>query len=243
MDIARDATLHQRILNDLESQIVSGAWAPGHRLPFEVDLAKQYGCSRMTVNKVMTQLAKAGLIERRKKSGSFVTQPQAQSAVLEIHDIKTEVASLKLAYSYALLVTTERDADIEDRRRLGLEKAGPVLEVRCIHLAAGDPFCLEERLINLDVVPDARHADFSTIAPGPWLLERAPWTAAQHNIQAVGADRDMAKLLKLKPETACLVIERRTWNTIGPVTHVRFTYPGTRHRVVADFQPSSSQPR
>ncbi|MGO8256693.1 hypothetical protein ACC792_37950, partial [Rhizobium ruizarguesonis] len=53
-------------------------------------------------NAVLTQLAKAGLIERRKKSGSFVTQPQAQSAVLEIHDIKAEVQSLNLPYSYAV---------------------------------------------------------------------------------------------------------------------------------------------
>jgi GntR family histidine utilization transcriptional repressor len=56
----------------------------------------------MTVNKALTQLAKAGLIERRKKSGSFVTQPQAQSAVLEIHDIEAEVTSLNLAYAFAI---------------------------------------------------------------------------------------------------------------------------------------------
>lgn len=84
-------TLHQRILTEIEGRIVSGEWPPGHRLPFEVDLADQYHCSRMTVNKVMGQLAKAGLIERRKKSGSFVRQPQIQSAVLQIHDIGAEV--------------------------------------------------------------------------------------------------------------------------------------------------------
>jgi GntR family histidine utilization transcriptional repressor len=72
MNGSKDATLHQSILSEIEGRIVSGEWPPGHRIPFEVDLAQQYGCSRMTVNKVMTQLAKAGLIERRKKSGSFV---------------------------------------------------------------------------------------------------------------------------------------------------------------------------
>ncbi len=57
---------------DLERLILSGDWPPGHRLPFEVDLAAQYGCSRMTANKVLTQLARAGLIERRKNPAALL---------------------------------------------------------------------------------------------------------------------------------------------------------------------------
>ncbi|MBW8787882.1 MAG: GntR family transcriptional regulator, partial [Rhizobium leguminosarum] len=49
MNQSRDPTLHQRILSDIEGRIVSGDWPPGHRIPFEVDLATQYDCSRMTV--------------------------------------------------------------------------------------------------------------------------------------------------------------------------------------------------
>ena len=108
MATIKEATLHQRILSDIEGQIVSGAWPPGHRIPFEMALAEQYDCSRMTVNKALTQLARAGLIERRKRSGSFVTHPQAQSAVLEIHDIKSEVLSLNLSYSHKLVKLAER---------------------------------------------------------------------------------------------------------------------------------------
>ena len=59
-------TLHSRILADIEGRIVSGEWSPGYRLPFEVDLAVQFGCSRMTMNKVLAQLVRSGLVERRK---------------------------------------------------------------------------------------------------------------------------------------------------------------------------------
>ncbi len=94
----------------------------------------------MTVNKALTQLAKAGLIERRKKSGSFVTQPQAQSAVLEIHDIKAEVQSLNLTYSYAVSARTVRKAKADDIRRLDVPSGSSVVEVVCIHHAGGRPF-------------------------------------------------------------------------------------------------------
>jgi GntR family histidine utilization transcriptional repressor len=239
MNGSKDATLHQSILSEIEGRIVSGEWPPGHRIPFEVDLAQQYGCSRMTVNKVMTQLAKAGLVERRKKSGSFVTQPQAQSAVLEIHDIKAEVQSLNLPYSYRVVAKSSRKAKAGDGRLPDLAAGTPLLELACVHFAGPRPFCLEERLINLETVPDAATADFGDVAPGAWLLKQVPWTTAEHKIHALSAGNAAADALDIARGTACLVIERRTWSNAGPVTHVRFTYPGDRHALVARFSPAS----
>ncbi|WP_086999084.1 histidine utilization repressor [Rhizobium sullae] len=237
MNGSKDATLHQRILSEIEGRIVSGEWQPGYRIPFEVDLAMQYGCSRMTVNKVLTQLAKAGLIERRKKSGSFVTQPQAQSAVLEIHDIKAEVQSLNLLYSYSVTKSVSRKIKAEDN--LDLPAGGLVKEIVCVHFAGTRPFCLEQRLINLSAVPEAADADFSALAPGAWLLKQVPWSAAEHKIYAFEAGAEEAAALGIARSTACLVIERRTWSSAGSVTHVRFTYPGDRHALVARFSPAS----
>ncbi len=122
MNEPKETTLHQRILTDIEGRIVSGEWPPGYRIPFEIELTKQYDCSRMTVNKALSQLVKSGLIERRKKSGSFVIQPQAQSAVLEIHDIKAEVQSLNLAYSYKVAKRIRRKAQAQDRQMLDLQQ-------------------------------------------------------------------------------------------------------------------------
>jgi GntR family transcriptional regulator, histidine utilization repressor len=236
---ARDSTLHQRIVGDIEGKIVSGEWPVGFRIPFEVDLAKHYGCSRMTVNKVLTQLARAGLIARVKKSGSFVSQPQAQSAVLEINDIRKEVESLKLPYSFTLTNRVRRKATSADRMLLNVPAGASVLALTCLHLAGSKPFCLEERLISLDSVPVAATADFDKTTPGQWLLSQVPWSSAEHRIYAVASDADVSKALALPPATACLVIERRTWSGAGPVTQVRFTYPGDRHALVATFTPAS----
>ena len=67
---AREPSFRRRILEDVEGKILSGEWPPGHRIPFEHELTEQYRCSRMTVNKAITELVKRGLIERRRKSGS-----------------------------------------------------------------------------------------------------------------------------------------------------------------------------
>jgi GntR family histidine utilization transcriptional repressor len=232
-------TLHQRILGDIEGRIVSGEWPPGHRLPFEVDLAAHYDCSRMTVNKVMGQLVKAGLIERRKKSGSFVRQPQIQSAVLEIHDIRAEVESLGLEYGFKVLKRASRVAKREDRTSLDIAIGTSLLDIVCIHFAGTREFCIEQRLVNLATVPDAAEVDFMEIAPGPWLLGHVPWSNAEHRISAETPSKDIARLLGISDRQACLVVERRTWSNSGAVTYVRFTYPGNAHALVARFSPSS----
>lgn len=238
-NISTDTTLHRRILADIEGKIVSGAWPPGHRLPFEVDLAVQYGCSRMTVNKVMGQLVQSGLIERRKRGGSFVARPKAQSAVLEIHDIRDEVQSLNLTYAYERVDLSRRKPTTEELVWLADAAHSEVIAITALHLADGEPFCLEKRTVNLETVPSAADFDFLSTAPGAWLSAQIPWTAAQHRIQAVPVDRKEHKLLKLGPGEACLVIERRTWNRMGPVTRVQLTYPGHLHVVSADFRPTT----
>lgn len=237
--ISPNLTLHQRILSDVEGKIVSGEWPPGHRLPFEVELAAQYNCSRMTVNKVMTQLAKSGLIKRRKKSGSFVARPQAQSAVLEITDIEAEVRSLNLPYSFTVRHRTTRPAGGADLQVFDAGVPSEVLEIVCIHFAGERQFCVEERLINLTNVPDAADADFARVSPGQWLLGEVPWSTAEHRIRAVAASAEMAAMLDIPKGSPCLLIERRTWSGSGPLTYVRLTYPGDSHSLVARFAPAS----
>jgi GntR family histidine utilization transcriptional repressor len=231
-------SLHQRILSDISEKIISGAWAPGHRIPFEHVLTQEYGCSRMTVNKALTELAKSGLIERRRRSGSFVRQPRSQAAVLEIHDIKTEVLALGLPYRHELIERRKRKATAADRGVLDVEEGTPLLQLTCVHFAGERPFCLEQRLINLATVPEADNADFSSAAPGAWLIAQVPWSAAEHRIGATAADRAVAKALDIAKGAACLVIERRTWTGGQPITRVRLTYAAESHTLVARFAPS-----
>ncbi|CAN7525634.1 histidine utilization repressor [Mesorhizobium amorphae] len=231
-------SLHQRILSDISEKILSGAWAPGHRIPFEHELTAEYNCSRMTVNKALSQLAKAGLIERRRRSGSFVRRPQSQAAVLEIHDIRIEVEALGLLYRYERLARLKRRSSAEDRARLELTGAGPVLALECLHFAGQRPFAHEQRLINLTAVVEAGDEEFLEIAPGPWLIGRVPWSEAEHRIRAIAADQHIADALDIEPGAPCLVVERRTWSADHPVTHVRFIYAAESHTLVARFRPS-----
>jgi GntR family histidine utilization transcriptional repressor len=234
---AQPASLHQRILADITERIVSGDWPPGHRIPFEHELSAEYQCSRMTVNKAMSQLAKSGLIERRRRSGSFVRQPRSQAAILEIHDIKAEVQALGRPYRYEVISRDVRRVTASDRQLFDVAASGSVVELSCRHFAGKKPFCLEQRLISLAAVPEAADESFAELAPGPWLLGRVPWSAAEHIIRATAAGPETAAALAIPVGSPCLVVERRTWSADQPVTHVRLIYAGDGHALVARFAP------
>ena len=233
-----NGTLHRRIRAEIEGKILSGEWPPGHRVPFEHELMADYGCSRMTVNKVLSGLAAAGLIERRRRAGSFVRRPQFQSAVLQIHDIKSEVSARGQTYAYQLLSQRRRKANAGDRELLSVGPDVGILALRCRHLADGRPFALEERLINLTAIPAGEAIDFRAEPPGTWLLGHVPWTEAEHHISAMEADAEMARRLEVAEGSACLLVRRRTWRSGETVTAVRLIFPGPAYHLVARFTPS-----
>ena len=240
-DHAAAMPLHQQIVTDLEGKILSGAWPPGYRIPFEHELTTQYRCARMTVNKALSALAAAGLITRRRRAGSFVAQPPIQSAVLHIPDLQADIIAQGKDYDYELLSRQRRaraDAIIDDPDFL-IDTAVLVLKSR--HLANSCPFALEQRLISLDAVPDAETTNFTQTPPGAWLLAQVPWTRAAHQISAINATAPIAKALAIPKGAACILVERRTWRVGTPITYVRQIFPGKTYRLTAYFTPSRSQ--
>ena len=166
------STLHRRIHADIERGILSGELRPGDRIPFEHELMARYGCARMTVNKAIARLAEAGLIVRRRRAGSFVAQPKIQSVILEIPDIQSEITARGEQYGLQLLSRKRRKATrLEEKTLAG---KGDLLALRCLHLANGRPFALEDRLISLASVPERSMliSPLSRRAPGYWAMCR-----------------------------------------------------------------------
>ena len=223
----------------LRQSIVAGDLSPGHQLPKETELAEQHGVSRMTMNKVLTQLTSEGYLVRRKRSGTFVAQPRGQAAVMEINDLEQEVAELGHEYAWRLNSCESRGLTGSERSILDMpaEEGGRKLVIEGLHLAQGEPFCLELRAINLDAAPAAAAQDFGKVVPGQWLLRSMPFSAANHRVRAINAAGRDAKMLDIAVGTACLEILRQTRIERTWVTRVRLLYPGAVHQLVADFAP------
>lgn len=226
------------IRSDFEARILGGVLAPGERLPTELELMQTYDCSRMTVNKALSKLLAAGLIERRKKAGTFVAQPKMHSMVLDVPDIAVQVRERGQQYTYRPLKRIVRQADDEEEALL----AGPgdLMQIDGLHLANGAALGVEFRLVSLSAVPDMVDADLEAMPPGSWLLRHVPWTEAETRISAIAAAGEEAQWLGLPIGSPCLCVERRTWRGAERVTYVRQLFPGHAYDLVARFGPDVS---
>ncbi|MCP3731004.1 UTRA domain-containing protein [Sphingomonas sp. MG17] len=230
--------LHERIRREIEADILAGTLPPGARLPTELELMARHGCARMTVSKALSALATAGLVDRRKRAGSFVARPKVHSMVLDIPDLAVEVERRGQRYRYELLHRTVRAADPASPVEAALAGTGELLRIEGVHHADDRPLAVEDRLISLAAVPEIRAVDFGLISPGAWLLGHVPWTEAELRVAAVAAEGEAAARLDRPAGTACLAVERRTWRGADGITWVRQLLSGSDFDLVASFGPT-----
>lgn len=227
---------YREIHDSLREKIVTGTWPPGFKLPSEPELAKSFDCARMTISKALGALAERGFITRRRRAGTIVNAPRPQESLLEIHDIEAEIRAAGHEYKYLSISRETRPATPDDASALNVPVQTPVLALSGLHRADNRPHALEERVINLAAVPDARRERFVKCSPGRWLLTRIPWTEAEHQISALNASATIAECLEIARNKACLCVERRTWLKHQWITYVRLIYPCDQHKLVARFQ-------
>jgi|UniRef100_UPI0035CAEA27 GntR family histidine utilization transcriptional repressor len=236
--------LHERIRSDFEARILSGALAPGDRLPIEQELMQHYGCARMTVNKALSALLSAGLIDRRKRAGTFVARPRMHSMVLDVPDLPAQIRERGQAYAYEPIGHRLRPPALEVDEETLLAGDGDLFELEGLHLADGIPLALEYRLISVLAVPDIGDAaDIEAISPGSWLLKHVPWTEAETRISALDATIEEARLLRIPQRSACLCVERRTWRGTDRITYVRQLFVGNSYDLVARFGATNGATR
>ncbi|MBU0727015.1 MAG: histidine utilization repressor [Alphaproteobacteria bacterium] len=235
--MAAAPNLHQRIREEIEARILSGEWPPGTRIPVEHELMARYGCARMTVSKALSALATSGLIQRRRRTGSVVAAPTQPRAILQIPDFAQDAATAGVSYRFDILHRKVERLGPAAAQRIGLPADQEMLSIETVHIYDGEPVADERRLINLAAVPAARDEAFERIPPGSWLLERVPWSDAEHAIRAINANAEQARRLAMAAGAACLLVERRTWQAGSFITEARTLYPGDRHSLIGRFSP------
>jgi GntR family transcriptional regulator len=67
--------LYERVRQAIAASIADGTYAAGDKLPSESRLADDLGVNRLTVRRAIEELARAGAVESRQGSGTYVSAP------------------------------------------------------------------------------------------------------------------------------------------------------------------------
>ena len=71
-----------RIKQTVLERIARGAWTPGAMIPSEVELCREFGVSRTTARKAVSDLAYEGRLVVVQGKGTFVAAPKVEWPVL-----------------------------------------------------------------------------------------------------------------------------------------------------------------
>lgn len=89
--LVSDQPIWAQLVERLKTQIVSGYYSPGSRLPTVRDLAAQASVNPNTMQKAFTELERTGLVVTMRTSGRIVTQDTGR-----ILQARAELASEQL---------------------------------------------------------------------------------------------------------------------------------------------------
>lgn len=215
----------ENVRAELLRRISQRQWRPGDAIPNENDLAREFGCARATVNRALRDLAEAGLVERRRKAGSRVALTPVRKATLAIPVIRREVESRGQAYRFAMVENRLMPAPDLVASRLGLAPAQPLLHLRTIHFADGQPFAHEDRWLNPHILPDGAHPDFGGLSVNEWLVRNVAYAAGDIAFSAQTGSPEETRALAVPAGSALFIVERTTRMADMPVTFVRLAYP------------------
>lgn len=223
--------LFKQIQRAVTAQILNGGYKLGDRLPSEAELTQIFQASRQTVNKAISELAKHGLVERNRRAGTVVSWRFQERFVLPLQDVWDYVSSSGRLYRYQMLARREVRNGEGGETWTALPAEARLLFIEAVHLCDGLPIQLESRYISLDAVPWVEAESFTETAPGKWLLNNIPWSEAEHRLRASVAEGELAAKLGVAPGTACLVIDRQTFQLGRPITRVQLVHPGDRFSI------------
>jgi len=218
--------IFQQIKDYLVGEIASGRWKEGELVPSEQALVRQFGVSRMTVNRAVRELTAEQVLVRRQGSGTYVAPQKYQGTLVEIRNIADEIRVRGKLHASRVLALEARSADDTLAAEFDQEPGATLFHSLIVHFENETPVQLEDRWVNPACAPAYLEQDFARITPNEHLMAAAPLQGASYTIEAQPAPAEEARLLAIAAGAPCLVLHRRTTSAGRVASVATMWHPG-----------------
>ncbi|MFG1921033.1 GntR family transcriptional regulator [Cryptosporangium sp. NPDC048952] len=208
-------SIHQVIRAQLEARIMSGDLEPGAKVPTEAELQAEHRVSRSVAQRVLNDLARDGLVVRRKRLGTHVADGARQINLMRSVDPRLDSAGLpgQMSVVSAGVLPAE-----QARVKLpGVPASEAVTQlVRVRRDLDGSPIVVEVAAIPFRLVPRLLDENLETVSVRAYFADTdVPIAKSRMYFEPVLLDDEYAGLLEIEPGQAALLRRRLMWQPNG----------------------------
>ena len=205
-----DASLYKQIYLILRSRILNGEYSNQSVLPGEMEMARQFGVSRITAKRALNDLAAEGLCIRKRGIGSIVTfkpstgplQADVQGLLEFLSHVNLNTKAVMLSLEY--LPASEKISEI-----LKIPRGTEIQRSTRMRVFEDKPFSYLDTYVPADLGRSMDQSGLGTRAALTLLEDQGVKVKnAEQTITATLADTSIAEALEVSPGSPLLRITR-----------------------------------
>ncbi len=217
--------LYEQMMQHLMVAIKTGQYAPGDKLPSEVELCHQYGVSRITVRRAVQEFVNEGLLERKQGKGTFVGYPKTPICVMSLNGYQ----SFSRTYcsnntKVTILSKKSRDATAKEAKLLQIQPNAPVYELIRLMETDGVPRSLDRAVYDVKRLPG--FLDHIKEGTSTYELMSTAYglknVRVEKEITATRAKQDEADTLQCKTGDTLFMVTKVTYDKDDIPNHCSF---------------------
>ena len=231
------APLYHKVKESLRHAITAGAYVPGDLLPSETALCYQFGVSRITVRRALSDLAVEGLLQRERGRGTFVAKPKIERSLSGDPSFARDMMRMGYVPGATNLTVSSRPADAHVLELLRLVEGDTVLVVDRVQAANGEPVAHQETIVPLRLLPPGFDPASFGRSPVFVVLEELAgmaFTRVRTTIDPRTISADDAALLGCDAHSPGFYVEQVIYTGAGPAVMNRGVVRGDRCRLVVE---------
>ena len=239
--IARvDLPRYQQIADELTARIASGRYPVGGLLPTEMELCEQYGISRSTVREALRRVRDAGLISRRRRTGTKVIAQMPPAIYRQPTNSISDL--LQYADETRIEILSEKRVicDAPLAALLECRKGHAWLRLNSLRTVPSDPrpICMTTAYVDAGLPDIDKHLE-NVSGPISAMLERTYGiriARIEQSIQAIRLGKRQAKLLRADVGSPALQATRRYYRQDDTLIELSSAiHPGDRFTYVTSL--------
>lgn len=221
--------LYMQVQNHLVEAIKSGDYGPGAQVPSELEIASEYGISRMTARKALDNLVSKGILYRRKGKGTYVADSVVSYGLSTMLSFSRTLRARGYDVVTRVLTVDVIPASLEVINHLQLAVDSKVIIIRRLRLIEGQPAAIHTAFLEHAVFAPVLQVDLSqqSLLDTIQSISGNQIAYTKDSVQADLLTADEARLLNVETGSPALRVEGVAYSADAhPTRYSRAVYRG-----------------